>query len=1312
MCNVRDMNNPVKQNNIIRWYKETNNLIFIVTETKLKGKIRPWIMNKFDSIRVFTSGLDSGYIGSGVAIVMNISLAKHIYRVSEVPGRLLSIKLLFKNKLSVSILGLYADASLIVQFSQTSEVNFLIAKAVNKSFFIILGSDFNKNGLCKSASFKRCLDLELVNFLSGSLIVKSPTWENLRGVKKTIDFVLILFNLVNTVVDHNVVNMSKHFNTDYWAVSVFVGLGSLLDTQLNSLHRQANRDCWKFDFRGANDSKWKSFRNVTSANAKMFANKFAAAVQLSDLDVIDFLRFYRLELLVFKLVKTFRLVSSSLFLLDSNFDTIRLALIKVKKFYHSSKLLEFKHAEETSIKAAINKRIESFESDKDHTIRSILEHFFCKVVLNYLVVGDELVLEPSLVKSKVDEIMEDWTRKCRVMSNISNEWSYQYWPLEYVFNSAFSGVMCPVGVNELLGVVSDLPKSKAVGLFGILNELWKHCDKSVLVMLLVLLNSFLICESIPDGILMNTQPIVLIETAYKILSKILLDRISSVCSTFDVLCGDNFLVLKSTTTQSLIFAIGSVIENALEKGCELWLVLQNMRKAYDLIMTDFGLTDGYKVHNGLDQRKMDGCGYRLNSYFISGCGHAESQAGLSSFFITGAFVDYTIWVGSSRSTTQYILNIASKFFDINNISINNNKTVAILINCKIADPSLLISKSPIFIVKKEESHHYLRIYLSTKGLSKLSLAKAHSDVWFFANLVLKKAVSDKQFSYLVLAVLFFIVGYRTQFSYVPVNACKKWNTLIHKGLKSKSGLPCDFPSDAIYHPSLYDLKTFEQIQAENKSASVLCWCLFYLLQYPVRVKVNSLNNFLAGMVHIFSECDLFLGGSLTDAFCCQGETFMSCVLGESTYFKCNSCWTKMGLFLIGIPLSNGSEWTCVLSVQFLSNVSSLSVYSLPLDGGSSSNILYSCEFSAISANLLCSDVGCLSVYMDGFLSGLRSVDMKAGTAVFFRDISMSLGAIALALKCVSSSCSINLFSDSQAALDAYKLELVLVCPDFRNWCWIECCHIVIWVFWAMSVRMSWPKLQLSLAELCPILLLSAILELVDVFQSVYYAHWEIGSGLWMVVDSLYANIDWFRLLLTAGFQMYFMKTLHFRLLVAMCKWLYNKSYPNVVCLFCSNVEVLDHAFFCSFDANVHARLLDSHASAWSLLFTYSFDILVNTALCKSFVFKNWFHESVSIFKDSKVASQNIVAFVHEFSHAFGEDIWLIYAKHHAFMENNRLILCDGSVSISISGLPLVLSVGMIGLLSIAKTIGIGFGFCKSCLFFSSISNEVSVLISI
>ncbi|KAG9294560.1 hypothetical protein G9A89_008671 [Geosiphon pyriformis] len=879
----------------------------LCSETKLRNKAYPWLVDKFDDVYVFSSGLDSGYVGAGVAIVMNRSLAKH------------------------------AD-----------EINSLIAKAMNESFFVIFGGDFNENGFHKCASFRKCYDFGLINSLSESSFAKTPTWSNSWSVAKTIDYVFIFSNLVNAIMQCNVFIVNEHFDSDYKAVFVSLGLGGLLDTRLNS-------PCKQFNFKSANKIKWNNFKSSTLVNATLFSGKFAAFVRFLNLDAMwcvvhkvmtfsankifkkkwfkgfdevftkDSSKFYKLELLVSRIVK-------SLYGEDArNF------------FYRAFKLTKSLRAKEANIRSAINKKIESFEVNKGHTIRSVLEHPFHKMVLNHLVINDDLILELELVKSKVDVIIKRWTRKHHVADDILIDWCHQYQLLEYVFDEAFSGVMCPIGFNEFFGVIFDLLDSKAAGLSSISNEFWKHCNKSVLNMLLVILN---LCLSNESSVLTNTYSIVLIEMAHKILSKIFSNRI--------------FL------------------------ACKLWLVLQNMRKAYDLmyskficffgnihnnctnwVITDFGLTDGYRVHDSLDQEKESICKYRLNSYFIFKNGHAESWAGHSSFFAAGVFVNDMIWVGSSQNTTQYILNVVSEFFQINNILINNDKTVAILINSRISNSSLFISSLPISIAKKEESHQYLGIFLSTKGLSKPSLVKAYSDVCFFTNLVLKKTVLDKQFLYLVLTVFHPIVSYKTQFSFVFVGVYNKWDALICKSLKLKSGLSLDFSNNTIHYPSFYVLQTLAGFWGACSSV--------YPLVSPACICVDVSNNFLAGMVYILFDCKLSLSGSLASSFQFHGGVSMSVVLA-------------------------------------LADVG-------PLD------ICGSNDFMSVCNHLSQIGINSLSVYTDGLLKNLGMIGCRARAAAFFEDINLGLDVsvqelvlstlielqtIPLALECVSVAHSVHL----------------------------------------------------------------------------------------------------------------------------------------------------------------------------------------------------------------------------------------------------------------------------------------------------------------
>ncbi|KAG9305925.1 hypothetical protein G9A89_016578 [Geosiphon pyriformis] len=79
-----------------------------------------------------------------------------------------------------------------------------------------------------------------------------PTWKNSRSIAKTIDYIFVSLNLVNVILCYNVLSIGEHFDTDYCAVSMSISLGGLLDVQLNSFCKQANKDCWKFDIKSAN----------------------------------------------------------------------------------------------------------------------------------------------------------------------------------------------------------------------------------------------------------------------------------------------------------------------------------------------------------------------------------------------------------------------------------------------------------------------------------------------------------------------------------------------------------------------------------------------------------------------------------------------------------------------------------------------------------------------------------------------------------------------------------------------------------------------------------------------------------------------------------------------------------------------------------------------------------------------------------------------------------------------------------------------------------------------------------------------------
>ncbi|KAG9305319.1 hypothetical protein G9A89_007814 [Geosiphon pyriformis] len=138
----------------------------------------------------------------------------------------------------------------------------------------------------------------------------------------------------------------------------------------------------------------------------------------------------------------------------------------------------------------------------------------------------------------------------------------------------------------------------------------------------------------------------------------------------------------------------------------------------------------------------------------------------------------------------------------------------------------------------------------------------------------------------------------------------------------------------------------------------------------------------------------------------------------------------------------------------------------------------------------------------------------------------------------------------------------------------------------------------------------------------------------------------------------------------------------------------------------------SSLSVLQLLLSCVFDFSVFIALYKGFVFNGWFHKTVSIFYNPKVAGLEIVKFVCFLSLAFKRDIWSVHAKYHAYMEKNRLISLDGSALVLVSGLALGFSAEVVKLLGITNAFGVHFGFCKFCLFFLDISDPVLVHIAV
>ena len=154
--------------------------------------------------------------------------------------------------------------------------------------------------------------------------------------------------------------------------------------------------------------------------------------------------------------------------------------------------------------------------------------------------------------------------------------------------------------EELNTLLKDLPNGKASGLFSINYKMLKKLStggRKILREFFSLCLEKGTCSSswktstifpIPKSKkwkcdLINTRPIILLNTSRKYLTKIITNRLSAICKKHNILTGPNFTGLPGESTQEPIQLINNLCEEAREKDKELWICFQDTAKAFDTV---------------------------------------------------------------------------------------------------------------------------------------------------------------------------------------------------------------------------------------------------------------------------------------------------------------------------------------------------------------------------------------------------------------------------------------------------------------------------------------------------------------------------------------------------------------------------------------------------------------------------------------------------------------------------------------------------------------------------------------------------------
>src|SRR5215216_6751511 len=160
--------------------------------------------------------------------------------------------------------------------------------------------------------------------------------------------------------------------------------------------------------------------------------------------------------------------------------------------------------------------------------------------------------------------------------------------------------MDPSSFEEWMAVIAKLPNEKAAGPSGIHNEQIKHLGPNLQHLLWKLIQICFIIGDIPlewkiahvypipkpmewGCDITKTRLITLLETTRKAFVKIITNRLSSIIAKHKICKGNNFAGLSDGFTKDLIKIMNILIENAIKNKKDIWILLQDLSKAYDCI---------------------------------------------------------------------------------------------------------------------------------------------------------------------------------------------------------------------------------------------------------------------------------------------------------------------------------------------------------------------------------------------------------------------------------------------------------------------------------------------------------------------------------------------------------------------------------------------------------------------------------------------------------------------------------------------------------------------------------------------------------
>ena len=562
-----------------------------------------------------------------------------------------------------------------------------------------------------------------------------------------------------------------------------------------------------------------------------------------------------------------------------------------KSLFHARNLENIKEIKQ-QINKAIDKRCSKLQTQPTSMINSILNRHKDPVKFNNIQLDNDIITDPPIIKSHILQHFDNWTAPRHINSDIFNsQWKTEYDPKPNINPNWYSNILLNFTEEEVLLTINQLPNNKACGPSGISYEMLKHAGSNFITTITSLFNRCLSSQSIPsqwkegrifpiskkpifDGNLSNTRPISLVEHTRKLYTKLLTNRLNLALSQHNILSPFNFVALPGNSTSIPIHILNNIIEDSNCNSNQLWLLSQDMSKAYDSVnfelfqkslqriqmppqlvltltnllfdrtnrvITNLGLTNFYSVRNGIDQGETitplfwriyydplisyissHFSGYTLSTSWQTSLIHTSPNY-LNTSISVLAYMDDTLWIAQSKTQLEEITNIASSFYSMADIQVNPNKSVFIT---KQGSSNISFLNSSLQSIPPHQPFKFLGCWFTLNNKQTSQIKLIQEEAINLAETASTKKITDKQIIYIINTVIIPTIEYRIHNIVIPFSTC---NQILSKYLtiaKHKAHLSRSTPNSTLLNHNLYNIHSIWDIQ----------------LQFHISNFLNRINN--------------------------------------------------------------------------------------------------------------------------------------------------------------------------------------------------------------------------------------------------------------------------------------------------------------------------------------------------------------------------------------------------------------------------------------------------------------------------------------